>query len=84
LFEDTSISPHLTQSAYEESLICNQLDELCQEEQVNQTEAQNKYNLRSKQNRMERRVHLLSPRRQMLLQNMHLTKKQEEKIINQQ
>jgi len=29
-------------------LICNQLDELFQGEHVNQTEAQNKYNLRSK------------------------------------
>jgi hypothetical protein len=46
---DTTSSPHLTQGAYEESLISNQLDELCKGEKVNQDESQNKYNLRSKQ-----------------------------------
>jgi hypothetical protein len=44
---DTSASPHLTQSSYEESLMRNQLNELSKGEKVNET--QNKYNLRSKQ-----------------------------------
>jgi hypothetical protein len=44
---DTIASPHLTQTAYEESLMCNQLNELSKGEKIN--EAQNKYNLRSKQ-----------------------------------
>jgi hypothetical protein len=44
---DTSTSPHLTQSAYEESLMNNQLNELSKGEKTK--ENQNKYNLRSKQ-----------------------------------
>jgi ribonuclease HI len=47
---DKPASPHLTQSEYEEYLMCNQIDELAQEDQVYQTEGQKKYNLRSKQN----------------------------------
>jgi hypothetical protein len=43
---DTSPSPHLTQSAYEESLMDSQLNELSKGEKAN--ENQNKYNLRSK------------------------------------
>jgi hypothetical protein len=43
---DTSSSPHLTQSAYEESLMDNQLNELSKGEKTN--ENANKYNLRSK------------------------------------
>jgi hypothetical protein len=42
---DTSPSPHLTQSAYEKSLMDNQLNELSKGEKSN--ENQNKYNLRS-------------------------------------
>ena len=44
---DTVASPHLTQITYEEYLMCNQLNELSKGEKVD--EAQNKYNLRSKQ-----------------------------------
>jgi hypothetical protein len=44
---DTSTSPHLTQSAYEESLMNNHLNELSKGEKIN--EKRNKYNLRSKQ-----------------------------------
>jgi hypothetical protein len=44
---DTSTSPHLTQSSYEESLMSSQLNELSKGEKTNET--QNKYNLRSKQ-----------------------------------
>jgi hypothetical protein len=44
---DTSTSPHLTQSAYEESLMNSQLNELSKGEKTK--ENQNKYNLRSKQ-----------------------------------
>jgi hypothetical protein len=43
---DTSSSPHLTQSAYEESIMDNQLNELSKGEKSN--ENSNKYNLRSK------------------------------------
>jgi hypothetical protein len=43
---DTSPSPHLTQSAYEESLMDNYLNKLSKGEKDN--ENQNKYNLRSK------------------------------------
>jgi len=41
------VSPHLIQTAYEDSLICNHLNELSKGEKVN--EAPKKYNLRSKQ-----------------------------------
>ena len=41
---DTSPSPHLSQSTYEESLMDNQLNELSKGEKSN--ENQNKYNLR--------------------------------------
>jgi hypothetical protein len=44
--DDTSPSPHLTQSAYEESLMDIQLNELSKGEKS--SENQNKYNLRSK------------------------------------
>jgi ribonuclease HI len=44
---DTSSSPHLTQSAYEEALISNQLNELSKGEEANHIP--NRYNLRSKQ-----------------------------------
>lgn len=44
---DTSTSPHLTQSSYEEYLMNNQLNELSKGEKTK--ENQNKYNLRSKQ-----------------------------------
>jgi hypothetical protein len=43
---DTSSFPHLTQSAYEESLMDNQLNELSKGEKTNSSP--NKYNLRSK------------------------------------
>jgi hypothetical protein len=43
---DTSSFPHLTQSAYEESLMDNQLNELSKGEKTNNNP--NKYNLRSK------------------------------------
>jgi hypothetical protein len=43
---DTSSSPHLTQSAYEESLMDSQLNELSKGEKTNDNP--NKYNLRSK------------------------------------
>jgi ribonuclease HI len=44
--EDTSSSPHLTQSAYEESLMDNQLNELSKGDKANNSP--NRYNLRSK------------------------------------
>jgi hypothetical protein len=44
---DTSSFPHLTQSAYEESLMDNQLNELSKGEKTSHTP--NRYNLRSKQ-----------------------------------
>jgi hypothetical protein len=44
--EDTSPFPHLTQSAYEESLINTQINELSRVEKANNTPS--KYNLRSK------------------------------------
>jgi hypothetical protein len=43
---DTSSFPHLTQSAYEESLMDNQLNELSKGEKT--SSSPNKYNLRSK------------------------------------
>jgi hypothetical protein len=44
--EDTSPFPHLTQSAYEESLINTQINELSRVEKANNTP--NRYNLRSR------------------------------------
>ena len=44
---DTSSFPHLTQSAYEESPMDNQLNELSKGEKTSHTP--NRYNLRSKQ-----------------------------------
>jgi hypothetical protein len=44
--EDTSLFPHLTQSAYEESLINTQINELSRGENTSNTP--NRYNLRSK------------------------------------
>jgi hypothetical protein len=49
-FTTKPASPHLTQSEYEEYLMCNQIDELAQEDQVYQTKCHKKYNLRSKKN----------------------------------
>jgi hypothetical protein len=43
---DTSSSPHLTQYAYEEALVCNQLNELRKGEKTSIDS--NRYNLRSK------------------------------------
>jgi ribonuclease HI len=45
--EDTSPFPHLTQSAYEESLMNSQINELSKGEKANNSSS-NKYNLRSK------------------------------------
>ena len=47
---DKPASPHLTQIEYEESLMCNQIDELAQEEKVYQNEGWKKYNFISKHN----------------------------------
>jgi hypothetical protein len=47
---DNPTSPYLTQIEYEESLMCNQIDELAQEEKVYQIEGQKKYNFISKDN----------------------------------
>jgi hypothetical protein len=46
--EDTSPFPHLTQSAYEESLMNSQINEMSKGEKSNSTP--NRYNLRSKKN----------------------------------